>query len=123
LVHQPWVSPKRFVKDKLQAGIKSTLRSEKTELLAIPGIDGDERSGKGCTACEPVRLKRIIGDSAVRNHVPLELLTAEQLRERAREYREMAETATSDATSEGLVRLAEEFEALAVTQQSRAAAG
>jgi hypothetical protein len=59
----------------------------------------------------------------MRNHVPLDLLTAEQLRERAREYREMAETATSDATSAGLARLADQFEALAETRQSRAAAG
>lgn len=59
----------------------------------------------------------------MQNYVPLELLTADQLRERAREYREMAETATSDATSAGLVRLAEEFEVLALSRQSRAAAG
>jgi hypothetical protein len=59
----------------------------------------------------------------VQNYVPLELLTADQLRERAREYREMAETATSDATSAGLVRLAEEFEVLALGRQSRAATG
>jgi hypothetical protein len=59
----------------------------------------------------------------MQNHVPLDLLTADQLRERAREYREMAKTATSDVTSTGLVRLAEQFEALALTRQSRAAAG
>jgi hypothetical protein len=59
----------------------------------------------------------------VRNHVPLDLLTADQLRERAREYREMAETATSDVTGAGLMRLAEHFEALAVTKQPRAATG
>jgi hypothetical protein len=59
----------------------------------------------------------------VRNHVPLDRLTADELLERAREYREMANTATSDATSAGLMRLAEQFEALALTRQSRAAAG
>jgi hypothetical protein len=59
----------------------------------------------------------------MRNHVPLDLLTADQLRERACEYREMAKTATSDVTSAGLVRLAEQFEALALARQSRAAAG
>lgn len=59
----------------------------------------------------------------MRNHVPLDLLTADELRERAREYREMAKTATSDATSAGLVRLADEFDALALTRQLRAAAG
>jgi hypothetical protein len=57
------------------------------------------------------------------NRVPLDLLTADQLRERALEYRQMAKTATSEATSAGLVRLAEEFEILALTRQSRAAAG
>lgn len=61
--------------------------------------------------------------SATRQHVPLGLLTADQLRERAREYREMAATATSDTTGAGLIRLAEQFEALAVSWQPRAAAG
>ena len=54
---------------------------------------------------------------------PLDLLTADQLRERAREYREMAKTATSDATGAGLIRLAEQFEALAQARTQRSAAG
>lgn len=76
----------------------------------------------------PARLKyrtvnRIKGYRLVRDHTPLDRLTADQLRERAREYREMAATATSEATRDGLIRLAEQFEALALTGQTRAAAG
>jgi len=59
----------------------------------------------------------------MRNSPPLNDLTADQLRERAREYREMARTATSAATGDGLIRLAEQFEALARTKLQRAEAG
>jgi len=57
----------------------------------------------------------------MRSPSPLDALTAEQLRDRARSYREMAETATSSATKDGLIRLAEQFEALAETKTPRAA--
>jgi hypothetical protein len=40
-------------------------------------------------------------------------LTWEQLRARAREYREMARTANSADIADGLIRLAERFESLA----------
>lgn len=40
-------------------------------------------------------------------------LTIEQLRARARDYREMARTASSADIADGLIRLAERFEALA----------
>lgn len=50
-------------------------------------------------------------------HRPLDSHTPEQLRTRAREYREMAQTATSAETGAGLVRLAEQFEAMADTRE------
>jgi hypothetical protein len=40
-------------------------------------------------------------------------LTSEQLRARAREYREMARTSNSADIADGLIRLAERFESLA----------
>ena len=50
-------------------------------------------------------------------HRPLDSHTPEQLRARAREYREMALTATSAETGAGLLRLAEQFEAVAATRE------
>jgi hypothetical protein len=44
---------------------------------------------------------------------PLASLSAHELQERARQYRAMAETATSQQTGEALVRLAEALEAMA----------
>jgi hypothetical protein len=41
----------------------------------------------------------------------------ESLRVRAQEYRAMAETATNHETADGLLRLAERFEALAVRME------
>jgi hypothetical protein len=56
-------------------------------------------------------------------HRPLDSHTPDQLRARAREYREMAETATSAETGAGLLRLADQFEAMADTrEQARRAA-
>ena len=59
----------------------------------------------------------------MRDPLPLADLTADELRERAWEYREMAKTATSEQTGAALVRLAEQFEALALKKQPRARAG
>jgi len=50
-------------------------------------------------------------------------LTAEELRDRAWEYRQMAKTATTPQTGVGLLRLADEFEALALAREKNAAAG
>jgi hypothetical protein len=46
-------------------------------------------------------------------------LTVEQIRARARWYREMAQTAATFDTRNGLIRLAERFEALATEQEER----
>jgi hypothetical protein len=49
---------------------------------------------------------------------PLSSLTAEQLRERAQEYRAMAAHATTAQIGDSLIRLAERFEALAATREA-----
>jgi len=46
-------------------------------------------------------------------------LTADELRDRAWEYRQMAKTATTLQTGLGLLRLAEEFEALAAARDEK----
>jgi hypothetical protein len=50
-------------------------------------------------------------------------LTIEQLRARARDYREMARTASSADIADGLIRLAERFEALAQKMEEHCEAG
>jgi hypothetical protein len=54
---------------------------------------------------------------------PLGFLSAIELRERARQHRAMAETATSQQTGEALVRLAERLEEMANSLEKGAASG
>jgi len=44
-------------------------------------------------------------------------LTADQLRERAAEFRQMAASATTAQVRDSLIRVAERYEALAVTRE------
>jgi hypothetical protein len=93
--------------------------------MASPGrsvLTTPTRWAHRCYNHKKIRVNGITGHHFVRGHIPLDRLTADQLRERAREYREMAKTATSDATRDGLLRLADEFEALARSKKPVATA-
>jgi hypothetical protein len=59
----------------------------------------------------------------MRDYRPIDSLTADELRQRAQEYRKMVESATSPQTGDALLRLAEQFEALALARPSKSAAG